>query len=264
MLTLDPRLALDLTARLAACGALVAAFETFAVRREFLRGGAFGPANVASLRPRDAVPRQQPDGWLLPTLLLTAVGYGVVIALGPFSFAGRIALTISLLCRMSIWRRRLLGGDGAEQLTTLTLIATWLAVMPTSSDLRVEFAVAFIGAQLVLAYVTAGIAKVMSPIWRQGQALAGILDTETYGHPTASALLHRSPAIAALLGWSVIAFECAFPILLFSPPWLAVALLGVGLSFHIGCALLMGLNTFLWAFPATYPCILVLSLQIQR
>lgn len=264
MSMLDPQAALDLTARLASCGALVAALETLAVRREFLWGGAFGPSNVASLRPRDGVLRQSADTWLPPMLCLTALGYGTVIALGPFVLLGRIALTISVLCRITIWRRRLLGGDGAEQLTTLTLIATWFGVMPTASDLRVELAIVFISAQLVLAYVTAGVAKVMSPIWRHGHALTGILDTETYGHPMASAVLQRSPAISTMMGWSVIAFECAFPILLLSPPSLTVALLAVGVSFHVGCAVLMGLNTFLWAFPATYPCLLVLSLQLQR
>ena len=29
----------------------------------------------------------------------------------------------------------------------------------------------------------------------------------------------------------------------------------VGLTFHVGCAALMGLNSFAWAFPATYTCL---------
>jgi hypothetical protein len=33
--------------------------------------------------------------------------------------------------------------------------------------------------------------------------------------------------------------------------------LAVGLSFHVGCAVSMGLNNFLLAFPATFPCVLV-------
>ena len=35
-----------------------------------------------------------------------------------------------------------------------------------------------------------------------------------------------------------------------------VAFLVIGLAFHLGCAVLMGLNSFLWAFPAAYPCVL--------
>jgi hypothetical protein len=37
-----------------------------------------------------------------------------------------------------------------------------------------------------------------------------------------------------------------------------LALLGMGVGFHLGCGLVMGLNRFLWAFTATYPAVFYL------
>jgi hypothetical protein len=54
----------------------------------------------------------------------------------------------------------------------------------------------------------------------------------------------------------VILFEVSFPLVLVAPPAIAVAALGVGLTFHLSCAVLMGLNSFVWPFPATYACVL--------
>jgi hypothetical protein len=38
-------------------------------------------------------------------------------------------------------------------------------------------------------------------------------------------------------------------------PW-RLLFLGWGVAFHLGCAVVMGLNNFLWAFIATYPALL--------
>lgn len=54
-------------------------------------------------------------------------------------------------------------------------------------------------------------------------------------------------------------FECIFPFLLLGPSWLILGALALGLSFHLDCAMMMGLNNFLWMFPATYPCVLVVA-----
>ena len=39
---------------------------------------------------------------------------------------------------------------------------------------------------------------------------------------------------------------------------MAYAYLAAGLAFHTANAMVMGLNTFLWAFEATYPAIIYL------
>ena len=114
----------------------------------------------------------------------------------------------------------------------------------------------FIAAQSVLSYFSSGVAKLVSPVWRSGDAIVGILRTETFGNPKLATFLKDRPAAAKSLCWLTILFECCFPIVLVVPspyPWFIVA---AGLGFHVGVALVMDLNAFVWAFLATYPAIL--------
>ena len=39
-------------------------------------------------------------------------------------------------------------------------------------------------------------------------------------------------------------------------------MVAVGLAFHAGCAVLMGLNCFFWSFVATYPAIILTSTRL--
>ena len=47
------------------------------------------------------------------------------------------------------------------------------------------------------------------------------------------------------------------------PRPLALAVLAAALVFHAGNAAIMGLNTFVWAFAATYPAILWLHAAVR-
>jgi hypothetical protein len=58
-----------------------------------------------------------------------------------------------------------------------------------------------------------------------------------------------------MAAWSVIIVECAFPLVVIAPFPLMVVLLSLGMLFHLLCAVIMGLNSFLWAFVATYPAL---------
>jgi hypothetical protein len=161
------------------------------------------------------------------------------------------------------WRRHA-GGDGAEQMSLLVLLATCLAVLPHPSNNRLGIVVFFVAAQVCLSYATAGIAKLFSETWRSGKALPAIFMTDNYGHPRMAALLAKHPALAWLLSWTVIAYECLFPLALLTSGWTLIAVLSVGVAFHISCAVTMGLNGFLWAFPATYPCVVAATAQLRR
>jgi hypothetical protein len=256
-LTIDPELALDITARLASGASLVASLEMIAVRREFRAAGAFNLKGIASLYSSSPKRFAWIDRHVTAVLVIVAASSAAVLALGPYSMAGRVAIVACLLGRTLVRWRRFLGGDGAEQITTLCLAAATLAVFPMPSHGRINLAVAFIAAQATLSYVTAGIAKVTSPVWRGGDALPTIMATDVHGHPTAAAALQRWRPVATLLGWIVIIFECGFPLFVAGPPALAFGALATGLAFHVACAFTMGLNNFLVAFPATYPCVLV-------
>jgi hypothetical protein len=122
----------------------------------------------------------------------------------------------------------------------------------------------FICLQATLSYVTAGIAKAISPAWRSGKALPAVINTATYGNRGFSTLLAKRTEISGILCWAVILFECAFPIALIAPRWLLISLLIMGLGFHISNAVMMGLNVFVWSFLGTYPAIFLVNAHIRR
>jgi len=107
--------------------------------------------------------------------------------------------------------------------------------------------------------VVAGTAKAISPIWRGGDAMIGVLSTEGYGVPSLGAKLARHRNVARLLCWSVITFECGCPLLLVAGTPGSVVLIVAGLVFHVGIAALMGLNVFLWRFAAAYPAVFMVG-----
>ena len=47
--------------------------------------------------------------------------------------------------------------------------------------------------------------------------------------------------------------DCAFALASVAPPTLCLIALGCAGLFHVGVARIMGLNTFLWSFAATFP-----------
>jgi hypothetical protein len=225
------------------------------IRRQFARAGLFAlgaispfHGNLAALRAVDRY-----VALLLGLQLASAAGLALA---GPFVPTGRLLLLLALVTSTLARWRRYTGGDGAEQMAVVVLAAACLAVLPYPSEARVTLAVLFIAAQLSLSYVTAGIAKLISPVWRDGAALPAILSTHGHGHPAAARFLQDHPALARVGCWTVIGLECLFPLLVLGPAWLAIPALALGLAFHAGCAILMGLNSFLWSFPATYACVL--------
>jgi hypothetical protein len=58
-------------------------------------------------------------------------------------------------------------------------------------DARLALGVGFIAAQALLAYSTSGIAKLVSPVWRDGTGLVGILSTIDHGTPALGQWLAR-------------------------------------------------------------------------
>jgi hypothetical protein len=248
--------ALDITVRLAAVGVAIAGVETVVDRAAYRRGGPFGAEVFQILRGvgPPAILDASPAIVRLAAIQIAAAALLVVV--GPLGIAGRVALVAVTLSTTLIRWRRVLGGDGAEQLTAIVFISATLALLPGWNELRISIVVAFIGAQVVLAYVTAGLAKLVSPVWRGGTAVPAIVNTHGHGLALATNLFTRHPVLGRYAGWAVMTFELLFPVVLLSPTPIAESMLMVGVLFHVSCAVVMGLNGFLWAFPATYPCVL--------
>jgi hypothetical protein len=252
---LDIHTGIDIAARIAACGFVLSALELLSIQHAFATTGVFGIGAVSSFHSRIAALRLA-DRWLIPLLVAQLTAFVALAIAGPFSYVGRAALVIGFFSALAVRWRRYSGGDGAEQMGMLIFASIGIAVLPWPSEGRMLAATTFIAAQLSLSYVAAGIAKLVSPVWRSGEALPAILSTSNHGHPLAARFANKYPLLSLFGCWSVILFECTFPILLFGPDWLIVAALGIGLMFHLGCAVLMGLNSFVWSFPAAYPCVI--------
>jgi hypothetical protein len=248
--------ALDIAVRLVAVGLAITGIELIADRRAFAPGGPFGTRVFAALR--GARPPRLLAGPRAVTTVATVqvLAAIVLVALGPLVAAGRWSLVVVGVTTTLVRRRRIIGGDGAEQMSDIVIISAILALLPWPGDTRVTLAVAFIAAQGVLSYFVAGVAKLVSPVWRSGEALPAIVGTYNHGLTSVSHLLERRPVLGLVLGWTVILFEVLFPVVLFAPTSVTLAALGTGVIFHVGCALLMGLNSFVWPFPATYACVL--------
>lgn len=159
------------------------------------------------------------------------------------------------------WRQRY-GEDGADQMNLIVAVTLVLTVGPFQSVPALQLGLLFVAAQLVLSYTSAGIAKLISPVWRSGQAVGLVVNTASYGSRQSGAALKRLPWVGRVLTWSVIVFEMSFLLALFLPwPWVAIPM-ALGVFFHMSIAVVMGLNNFVPAFLSAYPALLYTSLLI--
>ena len=156
--------------------------------------------------------------------------------------------------------RRMLGDDGSDQMSSIILVTLALCVRSGgSSTFLLQVGLWFIALQACLSYSAAGIAKLVSEQWRSGEAIYRIFNTGTYGMKSVARFLENRKGFCVLLCWSVIIIETLFPLCLVLPePWNWTFLVW-GALFHLQCAVIMGLNSFLWAFVATYPAIIYVS-----
>ena len=175
--------------------------------------------------------------------------------------ARSVLLLILLVCTLAYNIRCPYGLSGDHQMTTIVLLGLFLASLQPENPFAQRVCLWFIGLQGVLSYVVAGWSKLSSPAWRSGQAISGVMRTNTYGNPAFAQAVQKWPLLALLAAWGTMLFESAFP-LVFSG-WMPVrsAFLSAGILFHCQVAFLMGLNLFFWAFLSTYPAILFCALS---
>jgi hypothetical protein len=259
MLTLAD--ALRLTTVVGALGVIVGSLERLRHPRLLADGALVSwPVATASNRLLAGRAFRRTVGRLLdyPTVLVLvgiclACAVALVVGIGPGLAA--VAAVVVAATYVLLGMRSRFGGDGADQMTILLFTSLALA-FAVGQERAAALVLWFIAAQAALSYVTAGIAKLVSPMWRDGSALRGIMGTSSYGHPWAARFLAARPRLATAASWSVITVECLFPLALLGIRPLTWALVGCGVLFHLGTAILMRLNTFFAAFVATYPAVL--------
>ena len=184
------------------------------------------------------VPLSSPVGWVLLIIL------------------GLSIYTASLMTRY--------GSDGSDQMTLLIIITLIVCLVPTGSRLLLYAGIWFIALQSCLSYAVAGISKLASTEWRASTAIRSIFSTKTYGSERAAQFLKNKRTMNIFLCWNVMLTEALFPLCLILPLPFAIAFLVWGFTFHLLNAIIMGLNSFFWAFMATYPAILFVNLQIHQ
>jgi len=262
--------AVNLTVRLCCVGRAVCLAEHAVSRQERSQGGMLN-WEIAGL-VLDDLPSRIPGfaalrsfvwkhcvgmaPWLFTCLLWIDAAVILSLFLWPQTFILRAAAAILLLIEM---KRHYFSVDGSDEMMLLVLAATSLGGIGNSS----RYIAFFLAAELVLAYTTAGAYKAASPFWQKGKALLAITRTRAFGHPQVSKLLRRYPLLTHSSELSLVLWESGFLIALIAPRQVLWMMLAAGIVFHLSCAWVMGLNTFLWAFAAGYPCVIYANQQIH-
>jgi len=263
-------LALRATISIVAIGTAITSLESLYLQRDFRAGGIFC---WRILQTRSLIEAKGPIARLLDHLMQGPVFTGLVASEGAAaigllftgscnacSLAVLTLIVLSLLIRHS---RAPYGLDGSDQMSLLLFVSLWLRSIQPSNPWVGELCLWFIGLQSCLAYGSAGVAKLFSATWRRGEAVAMITKTECYGLSSFADALERHPLLSRSITWGVVAFECTFPAALFLGSRGCIIFLSLGLMFHLANAAVMGLNSFVWSFTATYPAIAYCSARVQ-
>ena len=266
---IDIDLAYQMTSRIAGVAVIIGSLEEISLRKAYASGGVYDLRYIdAALRRQDAIhvrTRLQTHSGLSRAWVISRLIAALSLLLGPNTMVQMaVAWTVIALATVAIQSTHRLGGeDGSDQMIAILAISFSIALIFGACPGVLEAGLYFIGAQSVLAYTTAGIAKLLSPEWRNGTAVLGTLSTRSHGMRWAATVVQQSPVLQYALCWSTIIFEIAFVSALFLPLPLLVALLVIGMMFHASIAVTMGLNGFFWAFVSTYPSAIFLNEAIR-
>ncbi|GAA4277264.1 hypothetical protein [Aquimarina mytili] len=156
------------------------------------------------------------------------------------------------------------GKDGSDQMSSIVLLCLLIIALFPDNKVIVAASLLFIAYQSIVSYLTAGVAKLISKTWRSGTIVFGIFNTKTYGSRHVVQFLKDKPKLIKVLNHSTFIFEVLFFLVLFIPPPYNIFALIIPVTFHFFCAGIMGLNSFVFAFIATYPAVLFVSNGFQK
>lgn len=170
-------------------------------------------------------------------------------------------LTLVVATTLLVNLRSVYGMDGSDQMTTQVYGALFLGYA-SGTTLGLDAALWYIALQACFSYFTSGLAKALSPQWRRGAAVLNIFNTRTYGFEPVARVLRSRPRLSRCVDWSAFIVEMAFPLALVVGYPVVLLFVVWGVAFHAMNAAVMGLNSFLWAFAATYPAVIYVSMAI--
>ncbi len=257
----DPVTLLRLTCTALAIWAAVTGLHLLAERRGWDAGQALGWDLLRLRRSRFYRARLLGGLFRLVTIRMLAVA---LLVLAAALIAVPIGIATPLLLAMLMAATALLalrtGADGASKIALVAATGGLLAALGLVLALPslMLAGVLWSGGQAVLAYCTTGAAKLAIAGWRDGSALRSALSSYQWGEARTAALLERR-GVAMVAAWAVILLEVLFPLALFAPAGVLAAALGAMFALHLAIALVMGINTYPWAFLSAYPAIWALG-----
>ncbi len=226
---------------------IVTGAELFALRSLYRRGGALDAEILGCRELQIARLRLSTPSLLAATQCL--LGVGLVVSVWISLLRGVVALLLAAVTLIA-FRQVPFGRDGSDDMSLI--LVPPVAVAWAFQGPFIKIALVFVAAQLMLAYLASGVAKVASPVWRSGRATAAILRTATYGNAGVAGMLVRW-RLGRLADWGTIVAECSLPFMfLWGGPTTMVAAVAAVL-FHFGIAIVMGLNRFALWFIAAIP-----------
>ncbi|MEV0041570.1 hypothetical protein [Streptomyces sp. NPDC050804] len=267
--SLAPRHPPTAVRRIASAGTFVAALETLSQHKRFARGDLLG-SQVEAVHPWLGKRYPRVNRALASRTFPYAV-YGTQAAVSaatflwpgnrPLRIAGGVTLAVLQSAQSAFIPFGRDGADQLQQVINITMASTGLVRDREQAD---DLAMRTLALETSLSYVASGVVKAVSPVWLQGDAVAGVMRTKSYGDPRAHELITRYPVISKALSWGTIAIECGFPLIYVLPRPAARAYLATMLAFHLGIGEFMGLNRFVLAFGATHPAIHYVLSQRRR
>ena len=87
---------------------------------------------------------------------------------------------------------------------------------------------------------------------------------ETFSQKYVYDFFYDRKKLISMTAIGIVLFESFFGISIFLPIELLLIFLCIGFIFHLGNAVVMGLNTFLWAFVGSYPAFIWTSIYLKE
>lgn len=162
--------------------------------------------------------------------------------------AQRLGVALAWISSSVLAWRAIEINDGGDNITHLALFYMLFLAPSNRSAPAGSFAAYFhnlgvvllIGQVLVL-YMTAGMAKAMGEPWTNGTALYLISQADEFSLPSMR-WMFLSPFVTVAATYATVLWQVTFPVAVFSR--FKLAYVAVGIAFHVGVAGFMGLVTF--------------------
>jgi len=256
---------LDLVALVSGIYAIYSSVEYLLIRESFGDGGILDWTIVRT--SFDDTPVNRVFRAVLGRFSLVLLARGVLgaslILVSLQSGVAKLIVPLLVLTDVCIMFRFPGGLSGASEMSFVVNGSLLIATLFAGNARILHVVLLFVAIQGLLAYAVAGVAKLAGGSWRSGDAVVKIFSTSSWGDDRIFALLRRYPTLKPFGSWTVMTFEILFPLVLFLDPPYLFAPFAVAVGFHLFNAVFMGINGFLFIFPATYPAIFYLNRTID-